>query len=73
MVRNRSRIDVEIRLPSHDLEEPMVKILERLPSVQNLRVRRAGSQRPARCRASVAVVGHLKRFIAAELSSKITP
>jgi len=38
--RNRSRIFVDVRLPSHDLEEPMVKILERLPAVQNLRVRR---------------------------------
>jgi len=43
MVRNRSRIDVEVRLPRHDLEEAMVKILEGLPSVQNLRVRRDAS------------------------------
>jgi putative Mg2+ transporter-C (MgtC) family protein len=38
--RNRSRIFVDVRLPSHDLEEPMVKILENLPAVRNLRVRR---------------------------------
>jgi putative Mg2+ transporter-C (MgtC) family protein len=39
-MRNRSRIFVDVRLPSGDLEEPMVKILESLPAVQKLRVRR---------------------------------
>jgi putative Mg2+ transporter-C (MgtC) family protein len=38
--QNRSRIFVDVRLPSSNLEEPMVKILENLPAVQNLRVRR---------------------------------
>jgi putative Mg2+ transporter-C (MgtC) family protein len=42
-IRNRSRIFIDIRLPTHDLEEPMVQILEHLPSVQNLRVRRTGN------------------------------
>ena len=37
---NRSRIHVDIRLPRHDLEEGMVKIFERLPGVQSVRVRR---------------------------------
>jgi putative Mg2+ transporter-C (MgtC) family protein len=39
---NRSRIHVDIRLPRHDVEEAMVKILEELPSVQGVRVRRPG-------------------------------
>ena len=39
--RNRSRIFVDVRLPSHDLEEPMVKILESLPAVRSLRVQPA--------------------------------
>jgi putative Mg2+ transporter-C (MgtC) family protein len=43
MVRNRSMIDVEVRLPRHDLEEAMVKCLEALPSVRTLRVRRGDS------------------------------
>jgi putative Mg2+ transporter-C (MgtC) family protein len=37
---NRSRIHVDVRLPRHDIEETMVKILENLPSVQRVRVRR---------------------------------
>ena len=37
---NRSRIHVDIRLPRHDLEEGMVKIFERMPGVQSVRVRR---------------------------------
>lgn len=37
---NRSRIHVDVRLPRHDLEEAMVRILEDLPSVQGVRVRR---------------------------------
>jgi putative Mg2+ transporter-C (MgtC) family protein len=40
LVNNRSSIDVDIRLPRHDVEETMVKILEQLPSVQSVRVRR---------------------------------
>jgi putative Mg2+ transporter-C (MgtC) family protein len=36
--RNRSRIFLDIRLPAHDLEESMVKLLEDLPSVRSLRV-----------------------------------
>jgi putative Mg2+ transporter-C (MgtC) family protein len=40
LVSNRSRIRVDVRLPRHDVEEAMVKILEGLPSVQNIRVRR---------------------------------
>jgi putative Mg2+ transporter-C (MgtC) family protein len=40
LASNRSSIDVDIRLPRHDLEEPMVKILEHLPSVESVRVRR---------------------------------
>jgi putative Mg2+ transporter-C (MgtC) family protein len=39
-LQNRSRLFVDIRLPSHDLEERMVRILEELPAVRNLRVRR---------------------------------
>jgi putative Mg2+ transporter-C (MgtC) family protein len=42
-VRNRSQINLEIRLSRHELEEPMVKLLEDLPSVSSLEVRRAGS------------------------------
>jgi putative Mg2+ transporter-C (MgtC) family protein len=38
--RNRSRIFVDVRLPSREMEEPMVRILESLPAVQQLRVRR---------------------------------
>jgi putative Mg2+ transporter-C (MgtC) family protein len=37
---NRSRIHVDVRLPRHDVEEAMVQILEALPSVQKVRVRR---------------------------------
>jgi putative Mg2+ transporter-C (MgtC) family protein len=40
LATNRSRIDVDIRLPRHDVEEAMVEILEHLPSVQSVRVRR---------------------------------
>jgi putative Mg2+ transporter-C (MgtC) family protein len=40
LAANRSRIHVDIRLPRHDVEEAMVKIIEGLPSVQKLRVRR---------------------------------
>jgi putative Mg2+ transporter-C (MgtC) family protein len=40
LAANRSRIHVDIRLPRHDIEEAMVKILEGLPSVQKVRVRR---------------------------------
>jgi hypothetical protein len=40
-IDNTSRIFVEIRLPRSELEEPMVKVLEDLPSVRKLRVRRA--------------------------------
>jgi putative Mg2+ transporter-C (MgtC) family protein len=42
-VRNRSRINVEIRLSRQDLEEPMVKLLEALPPVRSLKVHRTGS------------------------------
>jgi putative Mg2+ transporter-C (MgtC) family protein len=42
-VRNRSKINVEIRLPRHDLEEPMLKALEGLPSVETVQVRRDGN------------------------------
>ncbi len=37
---DRSRTHVDVRLPRHDDEEAMVKILEELPSVQKVRVRR---------------------------------
>jgi putative Mg2+ transporter-C (MgtC) family protein len=40
LAANRSRIHVDVRLPHHDVEEAMVKILENLPSVQKVRVRR---------------------------------
>jgi putative Mg2+ transporter-C (MgtC) family protein len=40
LAANRSRIHVDVRLPRHDVEEAMVKILEDLPSVQSVRVRR---------------------------------
>jgi putative Mg2+ transporter-C (MgtC) family protein len=40
LTANRSRIHVDIRLPRHDAEEAMVKILEKLPNVQKVRVRR---------------------------------
>jgi putative Mg2+ transporter-C (MgtC) family protein len=40
-IENTSRIFVEVRLPRSELEEPMVKILEDLPSIRKLRVRRA--------------------------------
>jgi putative Mg2+ transporter-C (MgtC) family protein len=40
---NRSRTHVFVRLPRHELEEEMVKILEGLPSVQLVRVRRPGA------------------------------
>jgi putative Mg2+ transporter-C (MgtC) family protein len=42
-VRNRSKAYIEVRLPRHDLEEAMVKVLEGLPSVQTVRVRRNGN------------------------------
>ncbi len=35
---NRSRMNVDVRLPRHELEEAMVKILEELPNVQRVRV-----------------------------------
>ena len=41
--RNRSRVNMHIRLARQDLEEPMVKILETLPSVLAIRVRRNGN------------------------------
>jgi hypothetical protein len=37
---NRSRMHVDVRLPRHEDEEAIVKILEELPSVQRVRVRR---------------------------------
>ncbi len=37
---NRSRTNIDVRLPRHDVEEAVVKILEGLPSVQKVRVRR---------------------------------
>jgi uncharacterized membrane protein YhiD involved in acid resistance len=37
---DRSTTSVEVRLPRHDVEEAMVKILEQLPGVQKVRVRR---------------------------------
>ncbi len=37
---NRSRTHVDVRLPRHELEERMVMILEELPGVQRVRVRR---------------------------------
>jgi putative Mg2+ transporter-C (MgtC) family protein len=40
LAANRSRIHVAVRLPRHDVEETMVKILESLPGVQKVRVRR---------------------------------
>jgi putative Mg2+ transporter-C (MgtC) family protein len=40
LAANRSKIHVDVRLPHHDVEEAMVKILENLPSVQKVRVRR---------------------------------
>jgi putative Mg2+ transporter-C (MgtC) family protein len=40
LAANRSRIHVDVRLPRPEVEETMVKILEELPSVQSLRVRR---------------------------------
>jgi putative Mg2+ transporter-C (MgtC) family protein len=40
LAANRSSIQVDVRLPRHDVEEAMVKILEHLPSVQRVRVRR---------------------------------
>ncbi len=41
--RNRSRVIMHVRLARPDLEEPMVKILETLPSVLAIRVRRNGT------------------------------
>ncbi len=41
--RNRSRVNLQVRLRRQDLEEPMVKILEDLPSVVAIRVRRNGN------------------------------
>jgi putative Mg2+ transporter-C (MgtC) family protein len=41
--RNRSRVNMKVRLQRQDLEEPMVKILEALPSVLTIRVRRNGN------------------------------
>jgi putative Mg2+ transporter-C (MgtC) family protein len=40
LTANRSRALVDVRLPSHEVEETMVKILVGLPSVQKVRVRR---------------------------------
>lgn len=40
LAANRSKMHVDVRLPQHELEEAMVKILEELPSVQRVRVRR---------------------------------
>ena len=40
LAANRSRIHVDVRLPRQEVEEAMVKILEQLPSVQRVRVRR---------------------------------
>jgi putative Mg2+ transporter-C (MgtC) family protein len=42
-VKNRSEVSLEVRLPRQDLEEPMVKMLESLPSIRAVRVRRNGS------------------------------
>ncbi|MGC8642672.1 MAG: MgtC/SapB family protein [Isosphaeraceae bacterium] len=42
-VKNRSKVHIDVRLPRHDLEEEMVKLLEGLPAVQTLRVRRLGN------------------------------
>ncbi len=41
--QNRSEVNMQVRLARHDLEEPMVKILENLPSVLAIRVRRDGN------------------------------
>jgi putative Mg2+ transporter-C (MgtC) family protein len=40
LARNRSRLFVDIRLPSHEPEEALVKALGNLPAVRNLRVHR---------------------------------
>src|SRR5262249_43351234 len=40
LAANRSRIHVDVRLPRREVEEAMVKILEDLPGVQRVRVRR---------------------------------
>jgi putative Mg2+ transporter-C (MgtC) family protein len=40
LAHNRCRVIVDIRLPSHELEESLVKTLEGLPAVSGLRVRR---------------------------------
>jgi putative Mg2+ transporter-C (MgtC) family protein len=40
LARNRCRVIVDVRLPSHELEEALVKSLESLPAVSHLRVRR---------------------------------
>lgn len=42
-VKNRSKVYVEVRLPRHDLEERMVELVEGLPAIESLRVRRLGS------------------------------
>jgi putative Mg2+ transporter-C (MgtC) family protein len=42
LARNRSCVVVDIRLPSHELEEALLKSLEGLPAVTHLRVRRLG-------------------------------
>jgi putative Mg2+ transporter-C (MgtC) family protein len=42
-VQNRSELNLEVRLPRHDQEESMVKMLEDIPSVRVVRVRRNGS------------------------------
>jgi putative Mg2+ transporter-C (MgtC) family protein len=39
--RNRSSLTLEVSLPRHDLEEPMLKLLESLPSVRVVSVRQA--------------------------------
>ena len=41
--QNRSKVEMKVRLARHDLEEPMVKILENLPSVLVIKVRREGN------------------------------
>ena len=42
-LHNRSEVYMEVRLPREELEEEMVKLLEGLPAVRTLRVRRFGN------------------------------
>ncbi len=42
-VRNRSQVNVQIRLSRQEYEEPMVRLLEALPSVRRLQVQRTGN------------------------------